>query len=96
MKSFLPAMLNKNQGHIVTIASSAGVFGTNSLVDYCTSKFAAFGFNDSLREELFGMGKDGIHTTVVCPFFINTGMFDGVKTRCIFYLHHFNMNFSVE
>ncbi len=27
------------------------------------------------------MGKTGVHTTVVCPFYINTGMFEGVRTR---------------
>ena len=81
MKAFLPDMINRNHGHIVNIASSAGLFGVTGLVDYCTSKFAAVGFDESLRFELEHLGKDGIHTTVVCPYFINTGMFEGSKTR---------------
>ena len=74
-------MLERNHGHIVSIASSAGLVGVNGLCDYCASKFGAVGFDESLRMELVNLKKDGIHTTVVCPFFINTGMFDGVQTR---------------
>jgi all-trans-retinol dehydrogenase (NAD+) len=80
-KAFLPAMLSKNRGHVVTIASGAGLFGINGLVDYCASKFAAVGFDESLRSELFAQRKTGVHTTVVCPYYIDTGMFAGVKTR---------------
>ena len=77
-------MLEKNHGHVVTIASSAGLFGVSGLCDYCASKFGAVGFDESLFMELGKLKKDGVHTTVVCPFFINTGMFEGVKTRYIF------------
>jgi short-subunit dehydrogenase len=80
-KAFLPDMMSRNHGHLVTIASAAGLFGVNGLADYCASKFGAVGFDESIREELFNLGKDGVHTTVVCPSFINTGMFDGVKMR---------------
>ena len=79
-KAFLPGMVERNSGHIVNISSAAGIIGVNGLPDYCAGKFAAFGFNESLRMELKRM-KSAIKTTVVCPFFINTGMFDGVKTR---------------
>lgn len=81
VKAFLPDMMKRNHGHIVNIASSAGFVGVTGLADYCASKFAAFGFNESLRFELEALGKDGIHTTVVCPFFVNTGMFEGANTR---------------
>ncbi|KAK2176128.1 hypothetical protein NP493_681g01079 [Ridgeia piscesae] len=81
VKAFLPAMLRRNHGHVVTIASAAGLFGVTGLADYCASKCAVIGFDDSLRDELAYLGKDGIITTVVCPFYINTGMFDGVKSK---------------
>jgi len=77
-KSFLPAMLRNGRGHIVTIASTAGTCGVKTLADYCASKFGAFGFDESLRQEL---SSTPVKTTCVCPYFINTGMFDGVKTR---------------
>jgi all-trans-retinol dehydrogenase (NAD+) len=45
-------MIMQDQGHIVTIASLAGLSGCNRLVDYCASKFAAVGFDESIRTEL--------------------------------------------
>lgn len=45
-------MLASNKGHVVTIASIAGLAGVNKLADYCASKFAAVGFDESLRIEL--------------------------------------------
>lgn len=80
VKAFLPDMIEANSGHIVTISSAAGMVGATRLTDYNASKFAAFGFDESLRME-FRRRKMNIRTTVVCPYFINTGMFKGVKTR---------------
>ena len=59
---------------------AAGLVGTSRLVDYCASKHAAVGFDESLRLELRRLGSN-VKTTVVCPFYISTGMFAGVKTR---------------
>ena len=50
------------------------------LSDYCASKFAAVGFHESLRAEL-RRAAPGVGATLVCPFFVNTGMFAGVRTR---------------
>ncbi|XP_074002246.1 epidermal retinol dehydrogenase 2-like [Numenius arquata] len=80
-KAFLPAMMASNHGHLVSIASAAGLIGVNRLSDYCASKFAAVGFAESVDLEMRVLGKTGIKTTVVCPFFIKTGMFDGCKTK---------------
>jgi len=80
-KSFLPAMMERNNGHIVNIASGAGLFGVTGLADYCASKHGAVGFDESLRCEIYVQGKTGVKTTVVCPYYINTGMFQGVQTR---------------
>jgi len=78
-KVFLPDMIKANEGHIVTIASAAGLVGVNGLADYCASKFAAVGFDESIRLELQQQGISGVHTTCVCPGYIDTGMFSGVK-----------------
>ena len=48
-------------------------------VDYCSSKFAAVGLDEAFRVELAVQGhSDYIKTTVVCPYYISTGMFSGV------------------
>lgn len=38
IKAFLPDMIKREHGHIVTIASLAGIVGVNKLTDYCVSK----------------------------------------------------------
>jgi len=80
VKAFLPDMIKADSGHLVTIASAGGIVGSAGLVDYSASKFAAFGFDEALRAEL-KQWRLNIRTTVVCPFFINTGMFAGVQSR---------------
>ncbi|NXV28546.1 RDHE2 dehydrogenase, partial [Rissa tridactyla] len=80
-KAFLPAMVAANHGHLVSIASAAGIIGVNGLSDYCASKFAAVGFAESVDFEMRVLEKSGIKTTIVCPYFINTGMFDGCKSK---------------
>jgi all-trans-retinol dehydrogenase (NAD+) len=80
VRAFLPSMLERGSGHLVTIASAAGLAGTARLTDYSSSKFAAVGFDESLRLELKQLDRR-IITTVVCPYFTDTGMFDGAKTR---------------
>ena len=80
VRAFLPGMLSRGRGHLVTVASVAGLAGTSRLSDYCASKFAAVGFDESLRVELKRLGSP-VRTTVVCPYFIDTGMFEGASTR---------------
>ncbi|MDR1108800.1 MAG: SDR family oxidoreductase [Spirochaetaceae bacterium] len=80
VRAFLPAMIARNSGHLVTVSSAAGLIGVRGLADYSASKFAACGFHESLRMELRSQ-KSAVKTTVVCPFFIDTGLFQGVKTK---------------
>jgi len=79
-RAFLPDMIRRGRGHIVTIASAAGLIGVSRLSDYAASKHAAVGFDESLRAELRRIAP-AIATTVVCPSYIDTGMFAGARTR---------------
>ena len=80
VRAFLPGMLAQGAGHIVTIASASGIAAVPRLADYSASKAAAIAFDESLRLELKHDGAP-VRTTVVCPFYIRTGMFEGVRTR---------------
>jgi all-trans-retinol dehydrogenase (NAD+) len=79
IQAFLPGMLERDSGRLVTIASAAGLAGSATLTDYSGSKYAAVGFMESLRAELRD-GGSSVSCLTVCPFYINTGMFDGVKS----------------
>ncbi|HSV96066.1 MAG TPA: SDR family oxidoreductase [Spirochaetota bacterium] len=78
-KHFLPGMVERNNGHVVNIASSAGLLGMPRMSDYCASKFADVGFSESLRLEMLKYGHTGVKITCVCPYVIETGMFKGFK-----------------
>jgi len=79
-QAFLPAMVQSGRGCVVTISSASGMLGVAKLTDYAASKFAAFGFMESLRSEL-RMKRSNVNTLTVCPHYIGTGMFDGVQTK---------------
>ena len=79
---FLPLMMQQNFGAVCTIASSAGLISNTKMSVYAASKWAAVGWSDSLRLEMESLEKN-ISVTTVMPFYINTGMFDGVKSRVL-------------
>ena len=79
-RAFLPQMVRRNRGHVVTIASAGGMIGVSHQTDYAGTKHAAMGFDEALRMEL-RRSAPGVRTTVVCPFYVDTGMFDGVQSR---------------
>jgi short-subunit dehydrogenase len=76
---FLPSMVQRNRGHIVNISSAAGMVGNPKMSVYAASKWAVIGWSDSLRLEMEKLGLN-VKVTCVTPYYINTGMFDGVKT----------------
>uniref|UniRef100_A0A3Q0SJC2 Retinol dehydrogenase 20 n=1 Tax=Amphilophus citrinellus TaxID=61819 RepID=A0A3Q0SJC2_AMPCI len=81
VKAFLPQMKAQKHGHIVTIASDLSLFSTACVENYCASKFAEVGFHESLAHELHAEEAEGVKITLVCPYVVNTGMFDGCKIR---------------
>lgn len=70
-KAFLPSMLARQSGNIVTITSMAGKFGTPLRSSYCAAKHGLHGFFDALRAEV---SDDGIEILLVCPGFIKTNV----------------------
>lgn len=78
----LPGMIARNEGHICNIASAAGMISNPRMSVYAASKWAVIGWSDSLRIEL-QEARSGVHVTTVAPYYINTGMFDGVRSRLV-------------
>lgn len=72
-KAFLPNMIKKNHGHVVTIASLASFTTPAQMVDYCASKAAALAFSEGLSQELRNRyGALGVRNTVVHPMWVKT------------------------
>uniref|UniRef100_A0A2H6N2N5 Estradiol 17-beta-dehydrogenase 11 n=1 Tax=Micrurus carvalhoi TaxID=3147026 RepID=A0A2H6N2N5_9SAUR len=83
IKAFLPAMMKNNHGHVVSIVSVGGFVSVPFLVPYCSSKFAALGLHKGFTKELSALGKDGIKTTCLCPYFVSTGLIENPQSRII-------------
>ncbi|HYP28495.1 MAG TPA: SDR family NAD(P)-dependent oxidoreductase [Blastocatellia bacterium] len=67
------AMVEQGFGHIVNTASLAGLVGSPTMIPYATTKSAVVGLSTSLRAEA---EEFGVKVSVVCPGFIQTGIFD--------------------
>ncbi|QNM86302.1 SDR family oxidoreductase [Polaribacter pectinis] len=77
---FINDMLNNNSGHICNIASSGGLVSNPKMSVYAASKWSLIGWSDSLRLEMKQLNKK-VNITTILPYYINTGMFDGVKSK---------------
>lgn len=79
--AFLPSMIAApGQTALVNLASAAGFTPNPRMAAYASSKWAVVGWSDSVRLELKQAGHDHVSVTTVCPYYIRTGMFDGVKS----------------
>ena len=70
-KIVLVDMLRQKSGHLVSVTSAVGKFGSPWRSGYSASKHALHGFFDSLRAEVFA---DNVNVLLVCPGFIQTNV----------------------
>jgi len=81
LREFLPDMISRGTGHIVTTISVAGIFGVRNIGPYCASKHAVHGYIEGLRDELAHLPngkKADIKFTSVYPYCVNTGLLNNV------------------
>lgn len=78
--AFMNDLLATNRAHLVNIASASAFIGLPYGSSYAASKWAVVGFSESLRLELAERGEHQVKVTTVCPGYIATGMFKGVRT----------------
>ena len=79
---FLPDMIARNSGHICNISSAGGLISNPKMSIYAASKWAVIGWSDSVRIELEQM-KSKVKITTIAPYYIKTGMFEGVKSPIV-------------
>jgi short-subunit dehydrogenase len=68
-QAVLPGMVQRRQGHIVTVSSVVGYVGTPLRSGYAAAKHALHGFYEALRAEVW---REGVQITLVCPGYIRT------------------------
>ena len=79
---FLKGMKEQEFGAVCNIASSAGLISNPKMSVYAGSKWAVTGWSDSVRIEMNQTAKN-VSVTTIMPYYINTGMFDGVKSKIL-------------
>lgn len=70
-------MVKRGKGHIINVASLAGLNGVPGIATYCATKHAVIGYTDTARMELRGTG---VEASAVLPTLTNTSMIDGVAS----------------
>lgn len=74
--SFIPLMKAQGGGHIINVASSAGLFSLMEMGPYNVTKAAVISLSETLRQELV---QYNIGVTVSCPMFFNTHLLDNMR-----------------
>jgi len=74
---FIPRMKTQGGGHIVNVASAAGLLCLTSMGPYSVSKAAVISLSETLRVEV---APYNIGITAACPMFFNTGLLDEMKS----------------
>jgi short-subunit dehydrogenase len=77
--AFLPDLIARPEANLVNIASISGFVGLPFGTTYASSKWAVIGLSEGLRLELKELGHRHVAVTAVCPSYVKTGLFDGVK-----------------
>ena len=81
-RAFLPSMLEKNEGHIVNLGSTAGLYAYAGAAVYCATKAAVKTFSDGIRIDVI---DSDIKVTTIQPGIVETPFsevrFHGDKKR---------------
>ncbi len=77
--AFLGDLIDAPEGHLVNMASASGFLGLPFGSTYAASKWAVIGFSESIRMEMLRLGHRHVGVTTVCPSYVATGMFEGVR-----------------
>jgi NAD(P)-dependent dehydrogenase (short-subunit alcohol dehydrogenase family) len=75
-REFVPLFKRQGRGHLVNVASMAGLMNLPSMSSYNVSKAGVISLSETLRHEL---APYGVHTTVVCPAFVRTNLDRGMR-----------------
>jgi NAD(P)-dependent dehydrogenase (short-subunit alcohol dehydrogenase family) len=76
-RTFTPDFKARGSGHLVNVASLAGIMNLPAMSSYNVTKAAVISLSDTLRLEL---APYGVHTTVVCPAFVRTNLGERLRS----------------
>lgn len=77
-KAFTPLLKKQGGGHIVNVASMAGLIHPPLMASYNATKAAVVALSETLETEL---ANDNIGVTVVCPGFFRTNLDESMRSN---------------
>ena len=77
-QAVLPGMLERRRGHVVNVASTAGLRGESYVSAYVAAKHALVGLTRALAHEV---GKRGVAVNAVCPGYADTDLVHDAVAR---------------
>ncbi|RZL02758.1 MAG: SDR family oxidoreductase [Rubrivivax sp.] len=86
VRVFTPLMLEAArqdpnwQGHIVNVASMAGLLNSPNMGAYNVSKHAVVSLTETLYQDL-ALVTEQVHASVLCPYFVPTGIHQSHRNR---------------
>ncbi|MEL6343106.1 MAG: SDR family oxidoreductase [Myxococcota bacterium] len=86
-KTFVPGMIKARRGHVINVASFAGVAQAPGMIAYNTAKAAVIAFSESLRAEV---EPEGVGVSVLCPAFFKTNLTDSMMDTSQEMVHRIN------
>jgi len=75
-RAFVPAMRSRKRGHVINVASAAGLLATPKMAPYNVTKAGVVALSETLHAEL---APDGVHVSVLCPTFFQTNIARGSR-----------------
>lgn len=78
VRAFVPHLVEAGRGHVINVASLAGLAGTPLTASYGATKHAVVALSEMLEAELAMKGLS-IGVSVVCPGFVRTSMTEGMQ-----------------
>src|SRR5437868_3701912 len=80
VRSFVPRLMKRNEGHVVNTASVAGIISPPGSGAYNVTKHAVVTLSETLHHELRERGC-GIGVSVLCPAYVPTGIAESERNR---------------
>lgn len=81
IKAFLPGMLQRGAGRVITISSVSGKLPASMNADYAASKHGVIGLTKALAMELGMLRMNGITANSICPGSVATPMISAITEQ---------------
>lgn len=75
VRAFVPAMVERNSGHVLNVASVAGLLAPIGMSAYTASKHAVVGLSEVMFHEFAAKGA-AVGVSVLCPGMVDTNISD--------------------